>query len=96
MQVKNNDNHAAIEQDHKVREADKSQDVVASNKTHDVKKQAEQQVDKGRDWEKFAHKTPAHVPPNVSDVSAQKQVEASKESTRIDIEAKLREQSIKA
>lgn len=95
MQVKN-DAHTGIEQDHKVHEANKGHEVTESNKTHDAKKQAEQQQDKGRDWEKFAQKSPTNVPPSVSDVAAQKHVEAGKESAKLDIEAKLREQGIKA
>lgn len=96
MQIKNNDNHLALEQDKAVRGADKASHVVESNKTHDAKKQAEQQADRGQDWQKFAQNAHHVSPSNINDVAAAKQVEAGKESARIDIEAKLRENTIKA
>jgi hypothetical protein len=93
MQVKNNEHRAAVEHDPATTAPAKIDPVAESNKTQDVHKQAEHQQDKGKNWEKFAASPSAQPPANIN---ANKQVEASQEISRADIEAKLREHTIKA
>lgn len=97
MQVKNNENRSAVEHEKQAAQTQKNDPVAEQNKTHDVKKQAEAQADKGKSWEKFAAQPSAQTPANVADqAAAAKHVESSQAISRADIEARLREHSIKA
>ena len=96
MQVKQNENRAAVEHDKDVTKPQKIDPVAESNKTHDVRKQAEEQQDKGENWKKFAANKSGQSPANVNQQAHVKQVEANEEIKRADIEARLREDRIKA
>ena len=92
MQIKNNDHHA-VEREQAAAQPQKIDPVAKSNEAHDVGKQAANQQAKGEDWKKFAASPSAQPPANIND---DKQVKASQEISRADIEAKLRENNIKA
>ena len=98
MQVKPNEHKPGVEpvaETQSAAHAHKVDPTAEANKTKDVDKQASAQQDRAKQWDKFAAHPAASVQA-ASHAHEVKKIEANEALAKADIEAKLRENGIKA